>query len=51
MGWIADLPGGPGYRYDDHVIWGLTFGMVDELLTLVEGGRGGGRWMDPRESE
>ncbi len=33
---------------DDHVIWGLTFGMVDELLTLIEGGSGGGRWMDPR---
>lgn len=38
----------PCYRYQDHVIWGLTFGMVDELLTLIEGGTGGGRWMDPR---
>ncbi len=38
----------PCYRYDDHVIWGLTFGMVDELVTLLEGGEGGGRWMDPR---
>jgi len=38
----------PCYRYDRHVIWGLTFGMVDELVTLIEGGSGGGRWMDPR---
>lgn len=38
----------PCYRFHDHVIWGLTFGMVDELVTLLEGGRGGGRWMDPR---
>ncbi len=38
----------PCYRYQDHVIWGLTFGMVDELITLLEGGQGGGRWMDPR---
>lgn len=38
----------PCYRYGDHVIWGLTFGMVDELLTILEGGSGGGRWMDPR---
>ena len=38
----------PCYRYRDHVIWGLTFGMVDELVTLLEGGKGGGRWMDPR---
>jgi 8-oxo-dGTP pyrophosphatase MutT (NUDIX family) len=38
----------PCYRYQTHVIWGLTFGMVDELLTLLEGGEGGGRWMDPR---
>jgi len=38
----------PCYRYDRHVIWGLTFGMVDELVTLIEGGEGGGRWMDPR---
>jgi len=38
----------PCYRYNDHVIWGLTFGMVDELVTLLEGGTGGGRWMDPR---
>jgi len=38
----------PCYRFDDHVIWGLTFGMVDELITLVEGGSGGGRWLDPR---
>ena len=38
----------PCYRFNDHVIWGLTFGMVDELVTLLEGGEGGGRWMDPR---
>jgi len=38
----------PCYRYQTHVIWGLTFGMVDELLTLLEGREGGGRWMDPR---
>ena len=38
----------PCYRYNGHVIWGLTFGMVDELVTLLEGGTGGGRWMDPR---
>lgn len=38
----------PCYRYNHHVIWGLTFGMVDELVTLLEGGEGGGRWMDPR---
>ena len=38
----------PCYRFDGHVIWGLTFGMVDELITLLEGGSGGGRWMDPR---
>jgi len=38
----------PCYRYQEHVIWGLTFGMVDELLTLIKGGTGGGRWMDPR---
>ena len=38
----------PCYRYQEHVIWGLTFGMVDELLTLIAGGSGGGRWMDPR---
>lgn len=25
----------PCYRYDEHVIWGMTFGMVDELLALV----------------
>jgi 8-oxo-dGTP pyrophosphatase MutT (NUDIX family) len=39
----------PCYRYQGHVIWGLTFGMVDELVTLLEGGEGPGRWMDPRE--
>lgn len=38
----------PCYRYNDHIIWGLTFGMVDELVTLIEGRDGGGRWMDPR---
>lgn len=38
----------PCYRYEDHVIWGLTFGMVDELLTLLDGGGDGKRWMDPR---
>jgi len=25
----------PCYRYRDHLIWGLTLGMVDELLSLV----------------
>lgn len=25
----------PCYRYRDRVIWGLTFGMVDELLSLL----------------
>jgi 8-oxo-dGTP pyrophosphatase MutT (NUDIX family) len=25
----------PCYRYHDHLIWGLTLGMVDELLSLV----------------
>jgi 8-oxo-dGTP pyrophosphatase MutT (NUDIX family) len=25
----------PCYRYQDHVIWGLTFGMVDELVELL----------------
>jgi len=25
----------PCYRYEEHVIWGMTFGMVDELLSLV----------------
>ncbi len=25
----------PCYRYHDRVIWGLTFGMVDELLSIV----------------
>jgi 8-oxo-dGTP pyrophosphatase MutT (NUDIX family) len=39
----------PCYRYDGFVIWGLTFGMVDELVTLLDGEEGGGRWMDPRE--
>ncbi len=38
----------PCYRFADHVIWGLTFGMVDELITLLEGGVGPGRWLDPR---
>lgn len=38
----------PCYRFRDHVIWGLTFGMVDELVSLLEGGEGPGRWMDPR---
>jgi len=39
----------PCYRFGEHVIWGLTFGMVDELVTLIEGGSGGGRWLDPRD--
>jgi 8-oxo-dGTP pyrophosphatase MutT (NUDIX family) len=26
----------PCYRYNGHLIWGLTLGMVDELLSLVE---------------
>ena len=38
----------PCYHFRGHVIWGLTFGMVDEIVTLLEGGSGGGRWMDPR---
>jgi 8-oxo-dGTP pyrophosphatase MutT (NUDIX family) len=38
----------PCYRYRDHVIWGLTFGMVDEIVTLIEGGAGPGQWRDPR---
>jgi 8-oxo-dGTP pyrophosphatase MutT (NUDIX family) len=25
----------PCYRYKDHLIWGMTLGMVDELLSLV----------------
>jgi 8-oxo-dGTP pyrophosphatase MutT (NUDIX family) len=25
----------PCYRYHEHLIWGLTLGMVDELLSLV----------------
>jgi 8-oxo-dGTP pyrophosphatase MutT (NUDIX family) len=25
----------PCYRYQDHLIWGLTLGMVDEILSLV----------------
>ena len=25
----------PCYHYQDHLIWGLTLGMVDELLSLV----------------
>ena len=25
----------PCYRYQEHLIWGLTLGMVDELLSLV----------------
>lgn len=25
----------PCYRYQDHLIWGLTLGMVDDLLTLT----------------
>ncbi len=25
----------PCYRYQDHLIWGMTLGMVDELLSLV----------------
>lgn len=39
----------PCYRFRDHLIWGLTFGMVDELVTLLEGGEGPGRWLDPRD--
>ena len=26
----------PCYRYDGHLIWGLTLGMADDLLRLVE---------------
>jgi len=25
----------PCYRYRDKLIWGLTFGMVDELLSIL----------------
>ena len=25
----------PCYRYHDHLIWGLTLGMVDDLLSLI----------------
>ena len=25
----------PCYRYQEHLIWGMTFGMVDELLSVV----------------
>ena len=25
----------PCYRYRDHLIWGMTLGMVDELLSFV----------------
>ncbi len=38
----------PCYHWGDYVIWGLTFAMVDELVSLVEGGAGPGRWLDPR---
>jgi 8-oxo-dGTP pyrophosphatase MutT (NUDIX family) len=31
----------PCYRYDEHVIWGLTFGMVDELVELLAPTAGG----------
>ena len=41
----------PCYRYHGHVIWGLTFGMVDELITLLDGKEDGGRWMDPRMND
>ena len=27
----------PCYRYQGHLIWGMTLGMVDELLSLVTG--------------
>jgi len=27
----------PCYRYRGHLIWGMTLGMVDELLSLVAG--------------
>ena len=33
----------PCYRYHDRVIWGLTFGMVDELLGLLAAYRDGDR--------
>ena len=26
----------PSYQYRDHLIWGLTFGMVDELLSIID---------------
>ena len=26
----------PCYRYEGHLIWGMTLGMVDELLSLAE---------------
>jgi 8-oxo-dGTP pyrophosphatase MutT (NUDIX family) len=25
----------PSYQYGEHLIWGLTFGMVDELLSII----------------
>jgi 8-oxo-dGTP pyrophosphatase MutT (NUDIX family) len=25
----------PSYQFGEHVIWGLTFGMVDELLSII----------------
>ncbi len=36
----------PCYRWHGRVIWGLTFGMVDELLEVIAGGgsAGAGRW-------
>ncbi len=33
----------PCYEFEGHVIWGLTFGMVDELVGLLEGGEPGPR--------
>jgi 8-oxo-dGTP pyrophosphatase MutT (NUDIX family) len=44
----------PCYRYEEHVIWGLTFGMVDELVELVaptESGPTGWRKTTPAENE
>ena len=36
----------PCYRWHGRVIWGLTFGMVDELLEVIDGGEssGPGEW-------
>ena len=38
----------PCYRYEGYLIWGLTFGMVDELVELVApSGHGPTGWRGP----